>query len=115
MPSHDLFYVISDPTRREIIDLLADRELPVNAVADRFPISRPAVSKHLRILDESGLVEIRREGRKRFCRANPEKLREVAEWVAKYAQFWDEKLDRLERNLRTGDSDHQVNEEGQTE
>ena len=80
----DVFQAIADPTRRDIIDLLAHQSLPVNEVAEQFDISRPAVSKHIKVLHECGLVVIEQEGRKRFCRADPRKLREVAEWTARY-------------------------------
>lgn len=96
---HDVFQAISDPTRREIIDLLAGRSLPVNDVAERFDISRPAVSKHIKILNECGLVVIRKEGRKRYCRADTRKLREVMEWTNRYRKFWNTKLDALEALL----------------
>lgn len=102
----DVFQAIADPTRREIIDLLADKTLPVNEVAGNFDISRPAVSKHIKILNECGLVVIRKKGRKRFCRADPRKLQEVAEWTARYQKFWTEKLDALEA-LLTEEDNHQ--------
>lgn len=95
----DIFYAIADPTRREIFDLLAGQSLPVNKVASHFDISRPAVSKHIKILRESGLVKVRREGRNRFCRADPEKLKEVLEWAARYRKFWSSRLDALEQAL----------------
>lgn len=95
----DVFQAIADPTRREIIDLLAHTSLPVNEVADNFDISRPAVSKHIKMLNECGLVVIRKEGRKRFCRADPRKLQEVIEWAARYRKFWSESLDTLEALL----------------
>ncbi|NGP87088.1 ArsR/SmtB family transcription factor [Fodinibius halophilus] len=95
----DVFQAIADPTRRAIIDLLANKSLPVNGVAKNFDISRPAVSKHIKILNECGLVVIRKKGRKRFCRADPRKLQEVAEWTAKYQKFWSKKLDALEALL----------------
>lgn len=95
----DVFQAIADPTRREIIDLLADKSLPVNEVAGNFDISRPAVSKHIKILNECGLVVIRKKGRKRFCRTDPRKLQKVAEWAARYRKFWSEKLGALEALL----------------
>lgn len=95
----DVFQAIADPTRREIIDLLASQSLPVNEVAEQFDISRPAVSKHIKILNECGLLTIRKEGRKRFCRADPRKLQEVAEWAARYHKFWSKRLDALEDAL----------------
>lgn len=95
----DVFQAIADPTRRAIIDLLAEQKLPVNKVASNFDMSRPAVSKHLKILDECGLVIIRKKGRKRFCRADPRKLQKVAQWTAKYQKFWSQRLDALEALL----------------
>lgn len=97
--SQDIFSAIADPTRREIINLLAGRVLPVNEVADKFDISRPAVSKHLKILNESGLIEIHKKGRRRYCRLDPRRLQEVAEWAKYYRTFWNEKLDSLESLL----------------
>ncbi len=95
----DIFQAIADPTRREIIDLLAHQTMPVNDVADRFDISRPAVSRHIRILHECGLVVIKKEGRKRYCRADTRKLMEVIEWAQRYRKFWNERLDALEALL----------------
>lgn len=95
----DIFQAIADPTRREIIDLLAGRTLPVNDVAERFNMSRPAVSKHIKILNECGLVVIQKEGRKRYCRADTRKLQEVMEWAQRYRKFWNTKLDALEAAL----------------
>lgn len=99
----DVFNAIADPTRREIIDLLAVRSMPVNDVAERFEISRPAVSKHIKILNECGLVVIRKKGRKRYCRADTRKLREVLEWAERYRKFWNQKLDALEAALAEED------------
>ncbi len=97
--SRDVFQAIADPTRREIIDILADGSLSINEVAENFDISRPAVSKHIKILNECGLLVIHREGRKRYCRADPRKLKKVAEWTSKYQQFWSQSLDKLESAL----------------
>ncbi|MEE1899297.1 metalloregulator ArsR/SmtB family transcription factor [Flavobacterium rakeshii] len=91
----DVFQAIADPTRREIINLLAQSELNLNAVADNFEISRPAVSKHIKILTECGLIVIKQQGRERYCRAELKKLKEVAEWTNLYREFWNEKLDAL--------------------
>lgn len=95
----DVYQAIADPTRRAIINLVADKALTVNAIAENFEISRPAISQHVKILSECGLVELRREGRERYCEARLERLNEVAEWVDKYRTFWTEKLDALERFL----------------
>lgn len=95
----DVFQAIADPTRREIIGLLANRSLSLNAVADNFSISRPAISKHIKILTECGLVIIRQQGRERVCHAELEQLKQVAEWTEKYRVFWSGKLDALEQFL----------------
>jgi len=95
----DVFQAIADPTRRDIIQLLTHQPLHLNAVADQFPMSRPAISKHIKILIECGLVVVEQKGRERVCRAQPEKLSEVSVWVQQYEQFWNTKLDALERYL----------------
>lgn len=92
----DVFQAIADPTRREIINLLAHKALNLNAIADNFDISRPAVSKHIRILTECGLLMITQQGRERYCKANLQKLQEVSDWTAQYQSFWTQKLDALE-------------------
>jgi DNA-binding transcriptional ArsR family regulator len=101
----DVFQAIADPTRREIIDLLAGQSMAVNQVAERFDMSRPAVSKHIKILNECGLVVIKKEGRKRYCRADTRKLQEVIEWAFRYRKFWNNKLDALEAALAEDDGD----------
>lgn len=95
----DVFQAIADPTRREIIGLLAQSPMKVNTVAERFSTSRVAISKHLKILTECGLIVVRQQGRERYCDVKPEKLREVADWVEQYRRFWNEKLDALETFL----------------
>lgn len=96
----DVFQAIADPTRREIIDLLAHQSLNLNSIADKFDISRPAVSKHIRILTECGLLIIREQGRERYCSADLRKLQQVSEWTEKYRVFWTKKLDALEDFLQ---------------
>lgn len=91
----DVFQAIADPTRREIIGMLANQSLNLNNVADQFDISRPAISKHIKILTECGLVTITQQGRERYCHADFGKLKQVADWTAKYQKFWTEKLDAL--------------------
>ncbi len=95
----DVFQAIADPNRRAILALLANQKLTLNGVAERFKISRPAVSKHVRILSECGLVNIKQSGRERYCEANLEKLEEVTDWVEKYKQIWEARLDALENYL----------------
>jgi len=91
----DVFQAIADPTRREIIGLLTHQQLNLNAIADNFDISRPAVSKHIKILTQCGLITIQQDGRDRYCKANFSKLAEVSEWVEQYRKFWNQKLDAL--------------------
>ena len=91
----DVFQAIADPTRRDIIGLIAHQSLNLNAVADNFDISRPAISKHIKILTQCGLLTIRQEGRARYCEANFKKLNEVSDWVEQYRSFWTSKLDAL--------------------
>ncbi len=92
----DVFQAIADPTRREIINLLSKQSLNVNALADNFDVSRPAISRHVRILTECGLLVIRKEGRERYCQADLKKLKQVADWTDRYRDFWTKKLDALE-------------------
>jgi DNA-binding transcriptional ArsR family regulator len=95
----DVFQAIADPTRRDIIDLLSKKSLNLNAVAGNFDISRPAISKHIRILTECGLITIRQEGRERYCDVQLKKLKQVNKWVQQYSSFWDEKLGNLQSFL----------------
>jgi DNA-binding transcriptional ArsR family regulator len=84
----DVFQAIADPTRRQIISLLANASLPVNAVAHNFEVTRPAISKHLRILTACGLITIRKEGRERYCTVVLSELAAVGKWVSQYQRFW---------------------------
>lgn len=97
----DVFQAIADPTRRQIINLLAGQSLNLNAVAEQFDVSRPAISKHVKILTECGLITIKHQGRERICEARLQKLNEVSNWVEQYRQFWNQKLDALEIYLAT--------------
>ncbi|MGA9121227.1 MAG: metalloregulator ArsR/SmtB family transcription factor [Bacteroidota bacterium] len=97
--THDVFHAISDPNRRAIVGLLARQRLTLNGVAEHFEISRPAVSKHIKVLSECGLVVVRQKGRERYCEARLEKLNEVSDWVDRYRKIWTERLDRLEEYL----------------
>ena len=92
----DSFRAIADPTRRTILGLLAVQALSLNAVAENFNISRPAVSKHVKVLTECGLIRIKQQGRERICEAKLAKLNEVSLWVDQYRKFWDQKFDALE-------------------
>jgi DNA-binding transcriptional ArsR family regulator len=92
----DVFQAIADPTRRAIISMIAKQPLNLNAVAENFEVSRPAISRHIKILTECGLVVIKQQGRERFCEAKLQKLNEVHNWVEQYRKFWTAKLDSLE-------------------
>jgi DNA-binding transcriptional ArsR family regulator len=92
----DVFQAIADPTRRQIISMIAHDSLHLNLVAEKFHISRPAISKHIKILTECGLIVIKQEGRHRYCEARLEKLNEISNWVEQYRKFWEQKLDALE-------------------
>jgi DNA-binding transcriptional ArsR family regulator len=95
----DVFQAIADPTRREIINMTSRQSLNLNAVAEKFHISRPAISKHIKILAECGLIVIKQTGRERYCKANLQSLHEVSQWVEQYKTFWTKKLDALENFL----------------
>jgi DNA-binding transcriptional ArsR family regulator len=95
----DVFQAIADPTRREIINMIAHQTLNLNSVAENFNISRPAISKHIKILTECGLIVIKQQGRERHCEARLNKLAEVSDWVEQYKKFWNVKLDALENYL----------------
>lgn len=91
----DVFQAIADPTRRLIIGMIAQHPMNLNSVAEQFDVSRPAISKHIKILTECGLIVIRQQGRERYCEPDLEKLKEVAQWIAQYKIFWNGKLDAL--------------------
>jgi len=95
----DVFQAIADPTRRAIIQLIAFQALNLNAIADNFDVSRPAISQHIKILTECGLVEIKKQGRERICEAKLDQLHEVADWVEQYRQLWEERFDALDQLL----------------
>jgi len=83
----DVFQAIADPTRRAILGLLASQKLTLNGVAENFKISRPAISRHMRILAECGMVKIRRQGRERYCEVRLDRLSEVSNWIEQYQKL----------------------------
>ncbi len=95
----DVFQAIADPNRRAILSLLAKQRLTLNEVADNFRISRPAVSKHIKILRECGLVVMTRQGRERYCDVRFDKLDEVTDWIEQYRQVWEQRFERLDEVL----------------
>jgi DNA-binding transcriptional ArsR family regulator len=102
-PKHDVFQAIADPTRRGLLQLLVDREMPVTAISGYFPMSRTAVSKHLRILAEAGLVKERKVGRETRYRLEPEPLLELKRWLAYYERYWENKMAALKRFVEAGE------------
>jgi DNA-binding transcriptional ArsR family regulator len=93
------FAVLADPTRRDILDLLRAGERPVNDLVDSLQLSQPAVSKHLRVLRDAGLVEVRPDAQRRMYRLRAEPLAEVDAWLAPYRALWTRSLDELEQHL----------------
>lgn len=104
MPSP--FDVIAEPHRRRVLDILRDGERPVGDLVATLALSQPAVSKHLRVLREAGLVEARVEAQQRIYRLCPAPLREVDAWLEPYREYWSDRLDALERHLDTMDTGH---------
>jgi DNA-binding transcriptional ArsR family regulator len=109
----DAFNAIAEPRRRQIIDLLAQGERPVNELVQQLGLAQPLVSKHLRVLREVGAVHVRGEGRQRHYRLNGPALKPIYDWVSQYAATWNERLDELEAVVmrlkaeeETGDDEH---------
>ena len=96
----DAFVALADPTRRHIIETLASGESAFGDLADRFEMSRPAVSQHLKVLREAGLVSARKDAQRRIYRLNSEGLGEIEGWLEKVQEFWNARLDELERVLQ---------------
>jgi len=94
-----MFEVLAEPHRRLILDLLREREQAVSDLVSALGISQPGVSKHLRVLREAGLVEVRTDAQRRWYRLRTEPLREIDEWLAPYRAAWTERLDALEAHL----------------
>jgi len=99
------FHALADPTRRAILDRLVHGEATVGELARPFPLSRPAISKHLRVLERAGLVMRQRDGRISRCDLSARPLKEAADWVARYRDFWEGQLDRLVNYLETDNPD----------
>lgn len=95
----DVFQAIADPVRREIIEILSEEPLNLNAIAEQFDISRPAISRHIKILNECGLVAIEQQGRERFCIIKPDTLAEIANWIDPFRELWEQRLDSFEMYL----------------
>jgi DNA-binding transcriptional ArsR family regulator len=92
----DVYQAIADPTRRAIINMIATQPHNVNSIAEKFDVSRQAISLHVKVLTDCGLITIKQRGRDRFCEAQLDQLSEVSAWVDQYRQHWESKLDALE-------------------
>ncbi len=95
----EAFEALAEPSRRRILDLLRDEERPVGELVQMLAASQPSVSKHLRVLRDAGLVEVRVDAQRRLYRVRPEPLRDVARWLEPYRLLWESRLDDLERHL----------------
>ena len=95
------FEVLAEPTRRALLDLLREQDRPVGELVDALDMSQPGVSRHLRVLREAGLVDVRADAQRRIYSVRPEPLREIDAWLAPYRRMWADRLDALERHLDT--------------
>lgn len=95
----DVFQAIADPTRRHIISLIAQKSMNLNTITDNFNLTRPAISNHIRILTECGIIVVEKKGRERYCTVQPGSLKEIADWAGQYRRLWEEKLDSFEHYL----------------
>ena len=112
MPRHlshsDVFHAVADPTRRAILDRLRHGSAPVTELASGFRVSRPAISRHLKVLRRARLVREKREGRRRIYQLEPARIREVANWAEEYRTFWHMNITSLKKHLE------QSSEEGKS-
>ena len=92
----DVFQALADPTRRDIINLLAHKSLNLNSIAANFDMSRSAISQHVKLLEECNLIMIRQQGRERFCEVQPKKLVVVAEWLEPFREMWEDRFVKLD-------------------
>jgi len=106
------FAALAEPNRRRILDLLREGERPVGELVDALAVSQPAVSKHLRVLREAGVVEVRDHGRQRFYRLNGQALKPIHDWVKGYEQLWSERYERLDDVLEDLKSQEQGVDDG---
>jgi DNA-binding transcriptional ArsR family regulator len=105
--SAPVFDALGEPNRRRILDLLREAECPVGDLVGALGLSQPAVSKHLRVLRDAGLVDVRADAQRRLYRVRAQRLQAIDEWLAPYRQQWEARLDDLERELATMHPDHE--------
>ena len=98
--THDPFNAIAEPRRRRLLEVLGEKEMPVNEIVEKVGWSQPTVSKHLGVLKQVGLVKERREGRQRLYRVDAGRLKPIYDWVAPFQEYWSEKFDRLDEVLK---------------
>ncbi len=106
----DVFQAIADPVRRDIIELLSEQPLTINEVAEKFEVSRPAISKHLKILNECDIITIDQRGRERLCHIQPKNLIPAFLWIEKYKVLWENRLDSFEEYLMKLQTKHKNDE-----
>ncbi len=104
----DVFQAIADPTRRKIINMIATKPQNLNMIAENFDMSRQAISLHIKILDECGLLLIKQQGRERYCSIQPQKLSEVAEWIEPFRKMWEGHFNRLDAVLKNMDKKKKI-------
>jgi DNA-binding transcriptional ArsR family regulator len=104
-PTLDVFQVIGDPSRRKMLMLLSTDSMTINSLADNFDMSRPAVSKHIKILQSAGFISITDIGRERYCTLKKDGFKELQEWISYFDKFWTSKLKKLEALLNNKLSD----------
>lgn len=95
----DVFQAIADPTRRDILNMISHKSLNLNAIAENFEMSRPAISQHIKLLQECGLININQQGRERYCELQAEKLVEVNDWLEPFREMWEGRFNQLDSLL----------------
>lgn len=98
--NHDCFQALADPNRREILLLLAQEKQSINTIADNFDISRPAVSKHIKVLEQAGFIMITDQGRERYCELAQDGFEEIQQWINYFELYWHAKMQSLENYLK---------------
>jgi len=101
----DVFQAIADPTRREILLLVSNQSMNLNAIAENFEVSRPAISQHIKILIECGLINVRQRGRERICELQAENLNEVRDWLEPFRKLWEHRVQNLDTLLQKMNAD----------
>ena len=97
----DVFQAIADPTRRQIIRLLAQEPMNLQTIAENFDVTRPAISNHIRILHECGIITVQKDGRESICKIQPANLKEVSDWIGQFNTLWENRLNAFEKYVST--------------